>query len=247
MSEEVLIEEFEVLESIYADEMTKVSDRELSIVVEPEEPVSGMRDFKICMNVIYPPEYPDVYPEVSLEAHEEGDEATELTTEETEKLLSGLEEVGNENTGMAMTFTLVTHLREQLTTILQARAEKIQQEEMEKERRAIEEARTKGTPVTQASFLKWRATFAMEEAEKKKREDDEKMKGWSMKEREEARRVTARLTGRQLFERGTQIEDASLFEEGTESVDVTQFEREDREAALQREEEANRVHLSDSD
>lgn len=53
--------------------------------------------------------------------------------------------------------------------------------------------------------------------------------------------------GRQLFERGTQIEDAYLFEEGTESVDVSLFDREERDAAREREEEATRVHLSDSD
>lgn len=45
------------------------------------------------MNVVYPPEYPDVYPDVSLEAHEDADEDLELTSEETDKLLSGLEEV----------------------------------------------------------------------------------------------------------------------------------------------------------
>lgn len=37
-----------------------------------------------------------------------------------------------------MTFTLISHLREQLTIVLQARAERIKQAEDEKERRAIE-------------------------------------------------------------------------------------------------------------
>jgi hypothetical protein len=54
-------------------------------------------------------------------------------------------------------------------------------------------------------------------------------------------------TGRQLFERGTQMEDASLFEEGTESVDVSMFDRSERDDAREREEETARVHLSDSD
>jgi len=39
---------------------------------------------------------------------------------------------------MAMTFTLVTHLREQLTVVLKARAEQMKREAMEKERRRIE-------------------------------------------------------------------------------------------------------------
>jgi hypothetical protein len=37
-----------------------------------------------------------------------------------------------------MTFTLVSHLREQLTEVLKERAEKIKREEQEKERKALE-------------------------------------------------------------------------------------------------------------
>ncbi|CCA73824.1 related to RWD domain-containing protein-Laccaria bicolor [Serendipita indica DSM 11827] len=247
MSDEVLAEEFEVLESIYPDEMTKISDRQVSILVEPEEPVSGLSDFKLVINVTYPPEYPDVYPEVSLEPSEES-QAGELTSEEESKLLKSLEETGNENIGMAMTFTLVSHLREQLSSILQERAEKIKREEMEKERRAIEEeeARTRGTPVTKESFLKWRAAFTAEQAEKKRKEDEERMKGWTPKEREEAKRIAARLSGRQLFERGgpqaLSLEDSAL--EGGESVDISLFDRTERE---ERPEDNEGIHLSDSD
>ena len=39
---------------------------------------------------------------------------------------------------MAMTFTIVTYLREELTTLVGERAEKIKREEAEKERQAIE-------------------------------------------------------------------------------------------------------------
>lgn len=39
---------------------------------------------------------------------------------------------------MAMTFTLVSHLREQLSRLVRVRAEKRQKEEMEKERLALE-------------------------------------------------------------------------------------------------------------
>ena len=45
---------------------------------------------------------------------------------------------GEENLGMAMTFTLVSHLREQLATLVHTRAEKRRHEEMEKERLALE-------------------------------------------------------------------------------------------------------------
>lgn len=39
---------------------------------------------------------------------------------------------------MAMTFTLVTHLRERLSVLMREREERIRREEMEKERRALE-------------------------------------------------------------------------------------------------------------
>ena len=39
---------------------------------------------------------------------------------------------------MAMTFTLVSHLREQLSTLVRARADKLRREEAEKERLALE-------------------------------------------------------------------------------------------------------------
>jgi hypothetical protein len=39
---------------------------------------------------------------------------------------------------MAMTFTLVSHLREQLSHLVRARAEKRRQEDTEKERLALE-------------------------------------------------------------------------------------------------------------
>ena len=45
---------------------------------------------------------------------------------------------GNENLGMAMTFTLVTHVREQLSTILEDRMKKMKKEEVERERKALE-------------------------------------------------------------------------------------------------------------
>lgn len=45
---------------------------------------------------------------------------------------------GEENLGMAMTFTIVSHLREQLAAMVRERAEKRRREEMEKERLELE-------------------------------------------------------------------------------------------------------------
>lgn len=114
-----------------------------------------------------------------------------------------------------MTFTLVSHLREQLSALVKTRAERRRKEETEKERLAIEvifpsytalftfetipsqaeEARTRGTPVTQESFKAWKTKFDQEQALAKKTRDDEKLRGLTAKEREETRRIGGRLSG----------------------------------------------------
>jgi len=80
---------------------------------------------------------------------------------------------------------------------------------------------------------------------KRAKEDDEKLKSLSTKEREEWRRIASRLSGRQLFERNKNLEDESLLEEGTVSVDVSQYERLRDEGYEINEDE--RVTFSDSD
>ncbi|OSD01612.1 RWD-domain-containing protein [Trametes coccinea BRFM310] len=243
MSAEVLSEEFEVLESIYPTELTKLSEREIRITIEPDDPVDGVEPLALALDVEYTDGYPDSLPNFSLEATE-----GELDEAEIKHLHDELQKVGEENLGMAMTFTLVTHLRERLSGLLREREERARQEEAEKERRAIEaeEARTRGTPVTVESFRSWKARFDKEMAEKRAREEEEKLKGMSPKEREEYKRMQTRLTGRQLFERDRTLgsEDENFNEEGAVSVDISQY---DRNAQEEEENDEDRVTFSDSD
>ncbi|KAK7693569.1 hypothetical protein QCA50_003138 [Cerrena zonata] len=243
MSSDVLLEEFEVLEAIYPAEVSKLSERDIQIDVEPEDVVEGTDAFKLTLSVHYPDGYPDALPDLSIEATE-----GELSDHETEELLKGLKAVGEENLGMAMTFTLVAHLREQLLDLVHSRIETKRKEESEKERLAIEaeEARTRGTPVTKESFTSWKLKFDREMAAKNAKEEDEKTKAFSMKEREELKKLATRLTGRQLFERDRTlaVSDDSLLEEGTVSVDVSQY---DRTTAEEEEEEDRAVTFSDSE
>jgi len=137
MSSDVLLEEFEVLESIYPSELTKISDTVIQLDVEPEDydSADGGEQLKITLEVQYPPQYPDVLPELSLHTIEgEG----EIEDSEINDLLNDLRAVGEENLGIAMTFTLVSHLREQLSVLVKTRSERRRKEEMEKERLAIE-------------------------------------------------------------------------------------------------------------
>lgn len=117
--------------------------------------------------------------------------------------------------------------------------------------------------MTPESFAAWKARFEKEMATKKAREEEEKMKGMTPKEREEYKKVATRLTGqrftlnyhmacmsmimlgRQLFESGKNLDiaDDNLMEEGTVSVDASQYER----GPTEEEEEENAVTFSDSE
>ncbi|EDR14286.1 RWD domain-containing protein [Laccaria bicolor S238N-H82] len=228
MSVEVLLEELEVLESIYPTELQRVSERDVRIEAEPDDLADGVEAVKVTLCVSYPDGYPDVLPNLSLQVEE-----TNFNENEVQGLINDLRAVGEENLGMAMTFTLVSHLREQLSKLVQSKADELER---------AEEARTRGTPVTPESFKVWKTNFDKELALKKAQEDDDKLRGLTPKEREEWKKLGTRLTGRQLFERNKGIEDETLLEEGTVSVDISQYERTREEM-----EPEEAVTFSDSD
>lgn len=236
----VLAEEFEVLESIYPTELSVISDREIEIDVEPDYPVEGMESFRLKLSVKYSDDYPEALPTLALEAVE-GD----INESEKEALLQGMTTIGEESLGMAMTFTLVSYLKEHLSTLAEARISLRIAEEREKERLALEaeEARTRGTLVTVESFKTWKMKFDKDVAMKKAKDEEEKLRALTPKEREEYKRIGTRLTGRQLFERNRNLahEDDSLMEEGTVSVDVSQYDR------TKIDEEEDHIHFSDSE
>ncbi|KAI0670478.1 ubiquitin-conjugating enzyme/RWD-like protein [Trametes maxima] len=242
MSAEVLAEEFEVLESIYPTELTKLSEREIRIDVEPDDPVEGVEPLALVLDVEYTDEYPDTLPKFTLEATQ-----GELDEAEIDHLHDELQKVGEENLGMAMTFTLVAHLRERLSGLMHEREERKRRDEAEKERRALEaeEARTRGTPVTVESFKAWKIKFDKEMATKRAHEEEEKLKGLSLKEREEYRKTHTRLSGRQLFERDRSLGtlDEDVGDEDAVSVDITQYDR----TAREEENDEDHVTFSDSD
>ncbi|TFK42605.1 RWD domain-containing protein [Crucibulum laeve] len=239
MSSDVLLEELEVLESIYPTELSKLSERDIQIEAEPDDLVDGAENLKVSLDVHYIDEYPDALPDLSLKSLDDN-----IDQEELNDLLTALRRVGEENLGMAMTFTLVSHLRELLSDLVRSKAEKLRREQMEKERIELEaeEARTRGTPVTVESFKEWKAQFDKVLAKKKAQDEEEKTKGLTPKEREEFKRLSTRLSGRQLFERNKGLEEDSLLEEDAISVDFSQYER-TREEEIEEE----GVTFSDSD
>ena len=61
-----------------------------------------------------------------------------------------------------------------------------------------EEARFKGTPVTFESFRAWKMKFDREMAQKRNKEEEEKLKALAPKEREEVKKLHLRPTGQLL-------------------------------------------------
>jgi hypothetical protein len=120
---------------------------------------------------------------------------------------------------MAMTFTLVSLLREELSQLIRVKAKKREKEETERERRLLEvpcahqfswifqlmyiyqeeDARTRGTPVTVESFAAWKAKFDKEVAARRAQDEEEKLRAMTSKEREEYKRLTSRLSGKAKF------------------------------------------------
>ncbi|KAL7414224.1 RWD domain-containing protein [Mrakia frigida] len=242
--EEILREELEVLESIYPDELETISATHLQLRIEPEVPVTT-EPLILCFTVKYPPDYPDVLPDMTLDP-EDG----ELADEEREELLEELRVLGEESIGMAMVFTLASHLRESLSSLVLRRVARKQAEQDEKHR--IEEeaqaARLRGTAVTPASFLKWRDGFLKELKAKKEKDEEERIKSLPPREREEVKRAKGKLSGRQLFQSDRTLatsDQALAGDEDAVEVDISQY---DRDGPREDEEEEEGVLLTyDSD
>ncbi|EPQ32207.1 uncharacterized protein PFL1_00404 [Pseudozyma flocculosa PF-1] len=293
--DEVLAEELEVLESIYVDELHKVSAEELRIRIEPEEDVipsiysvgvplgetapepeeDAPAPVELSLRIRYTDDYPDQPPDVRIfvvrdvkgilgEATEEdqavpepGEDEDEETRESITKLTADLLEVAQESLGMAMVFTLASHLRESLTTYIQTRIEQLEAEDSARREAELEAEAEKfrGTAVTTERFAEWRKAFEAEMKAKAAKEEEAKMAKMSPKEREEYKKSKNKPTGRQLFERGGSfVDDDDKAEDDAQEVDWALYTREQRERERieeeqrrELEEQAHRLALADDD
>ena len=191
---------------------TEISDQELRIRVDPEQPVLGQEckkprnvspvrvltatnQFSVStwLHVVYTPDYPETLPQLRLEPIE-----GELTGEETDELIHGMGAIGTESLGMAMVFTMVSYLREHLVEVLESRNRRIQEEENRRyaEMEEKEAARKRGTPVTRESFTALMQKLKQRALEAKKKAEEDRVKALPPKEREEYRKISARPSGR---------------------------------------------------
>ncbi|EFX03809.1 rwd domain containing protein [Grosmannia clavigera kw1407] len=214
MGREDQIEEREVLDSIFPDEITDISETEFRIAIKldlPEVAKDGDDDEEaeapvILLTVRYPEDYPNVEPELDLLAPAGAVQHPLLNVaEEKEQLLAGLADTVQESLGMAMVFTLVSTLKEAAEQLIIGRQEAEERKREEKALAAEREENQKfhGTMVTPESFIRWRDAFVKEMAEKRKREEEERLAELAKRRGGGAgSKDGTRLTGRQLWERG---------------------------------------------
>ncbi|KAJ5564816.1 hypothetical protein N7513_001058 [Penicillium frequentans] len=196
MGREDQVEEREVLDSIFPDEIT------VSITLDnPEFDPEESEQPVIYLEVSYPEEYPDVAPELNISSPPNARYQRLDIQEDRDQLLESLQETIEENMGMAMVFTLVSALKESAEALMLERANAVQveREKVAAKLEEIENAKFRGTPVNRETFLEWMAKFQKEIADEEQRQKEEKE---AEDKKKRSGKEEKKLTGRQLWERG---------------------------------------------
>ncbi|EHK45365.1 hypothetical protein TRIATDRAFT_199058 [Trichoderma atroviride IMI 206040] len=207
MGREDQVEEREVLESIFPEEITDISETEFRINiildVPGEEPADDTDNEppSFLLAVRYPDEYPDVAPRLDIIAPPNAPAHLHFNVgDDRDALLANLADTIQENLGMAMIFTLYSTLKEAAEQLIQDRrdAEAKVAEEAALAAEREENKKFHGTAVTPETFLKWREGFLREMEEQRLREEEERLAELKKAKVKEP----VKLTGRQLWERG---------------------------------------------
>ncbi|KAF1817190.1 RWD-domain-containing protein [Eremomyces bilateralis CBS 781.70] len=198
-------EEREVLESIFPDEITDISENEFRVLIvldverheddETEQP-------ELLLQVTYPEAYPDEAPRLDIQSPPNAPKYPHFDVQEDkEQLLQNLYPIIEESMGMAMIFTIISTLKELAEQLILDR-QKVEELERETEAQKVEEEENRkfhGSAVTRESFMAWRAKFKQELEEEERIRQEEALvdsKGRKIAKEE------PRITGRQLWERG---------------------------------------------
>ncbi|USP74238.1 hypothetical protein yc1106_01512 [Curvularia clavata] len=200
-------EEREVLESIFADEITDVSETEFRVSIQLDDGRHEDEEREddqptIILNVSYPPNYPDEAPRLDITQPPNAPKHPYLDIQEDkQRLLDSLSETIEENLGMAMVFTLVTVLKDSAELLMTERQNAKQALADMAAAKAEEEENKKfqGEAVTRESFLAWRERFRAEMAEEKRRREEEK------ELEDKKKRIVKeekKLTGKELWQQG---------------------------------------------
>ncbi|KAI9816387.1 MAG: hypothetical protein M1832_005054 [Thelocarpon impressellum] len=211
MGREEQQEEREVLESIFPDEITDISDTayrisiQLDVEDENEDPENPTEHPTLLLTITLPEPYPSEPPVLALSTPPNSAPYPHLDiTIDRERLLSSLFAAIDENLGMQMVFTLVSTLKEAAETLVAERRAAAQEITEREARKAEEEENRKflGEAVTRESFLAWQEKFTAEQREGEERAVEAEAEGAGAKKRALAAEKEKRLTGRELWERG---------------------------------------------
>ncbi|KAL8770121.1 MAG: hypothetical protein Q9209_004159 [Squamulea sp. 1 TL-2023] len=227
MGREEQIEEREVLDSIFPDEITDIDEKSYRITINPDVPQQDGEDAEsltLLLTITYPPSYPDEPPllDLSLPPNAPKPPHLDVSTDRA-YLLSSLTNTIEENLGMAMIFTLITVLRENIESLILERVASIQEakEKVAEEAEAQENAKFHGEKVTKESFLRWRQGFR---AEMEAREEEERTKRDMVETKGKGAKKEDKLTGRELWEKGLVgkvEEDEEVGEDALERLQVS--------------------------
>ncbi|KAL2199716.1 ubiquitin-conjugating enzyme/RWD-like protein [Corynascus similis CBS 632.67] len=201
MGREEQIEEREVLDSIFPDEITDISETEYRITIKLDIPDDEEEAPVMLLTVRYPEEYPDKAPLLELAAPQNSTPHQYLNVaEDKDQLLQGLESTIEENLGMAMVFTLVSAVKEAAEQLVEDRKQAAARAHEEAILAAEREENKKfhGTPVNRETFLKWREQFLKEMEEARLKEEEER----AAEQKKAKIKEPVKLTGKQLWERG---------------------------------------------
>ncbi|KAL8847709.1 MAG: hypothetical protein Q9221_007270 [Calogaya cf. arnoldii] len=205
MGREEQIEEREVLDSIFSDEITDIDEKSYRITINPDVPQQDGEDVEsptLLLTITYPPAYPDEPPilDLSLPPNAPKPPHLDLSTDRG-PLLSSLTTTIEENLGMAMVFTLVTVLRENIESLMLERVATIQaaKDKIAEEAEAQENAKFHGERVTRESFLRWREGFR---SEMEAKEEEERARKEAVEMKARGPKKEDKLTGRELWEKG---------------------------------------------
>lgn len=178
----------------------------ISITLDIPDDESDSPQPVMLLTVRYPEDYPDKAPHLDLAPGNDDNDTTKhplfSVADDKDALLTALDPVVEENLGMAMVFTLVTTLKEEAEQLAVRRREAAQRAHEEVLAAAEREENKKfhGEPVTRESFLRWREGFVAEMEAQARREEEERLA--ELKKARGGGKDPARLTGRQLWERG---------------------------------------------
>lgn len=226
-------QELEVLESIYPDELTKISPTNFTIKLSLDTPSD--RKHSLLLHIKYPPTYPEVIPVIEItipdpdsdeedEGYDDSDddededghkmihlsEVTEFTRDDLREFTEKLKEEAELQIGMPSVFTLATQLKDDAEVKFESKLEQAQKqyddELLAKEKE--EQKKFNGTKVTLESWTKWRNNFREEMKFEQRAKDDYE------------RIHKGKYTGREVFEKGLagiETED-DLLDDVTDSV-----------------------------